>query len=95
MATEITTTNEFWVELSDESGEYTRTLRIENPDTSTYTTKASVEAVLKPHLFPTNNAEGAGEIVPLFYDDADPSVGLTKIKSVEHVNIVKQVRRYE
>lgn len=87
MATE--STNEMYLELADSTGEYTRILRVPNPNSSTYTTKASVLSAIEGSFFPL--AEGSAEIIPFFFDDSDKTKGLTQLKSVQIVRIQKSV----
>lgn len=91
MATKITETTELQLELSDDTGAYTRTLRIDNPDTETYVSKADVMDAIGSALFPKSSTASDASIVPLFYDDYDPSVGLTQLKSVQIVAVRKEV----
>lgn len=92
MATETTQTREMYLELADSTGEYTRILRVPNPQ-NTYTTKAAVEAVIQNSFFPLIDSGSMGEttIQPFFYDDYDPTKGLTQLKSVQIVEVEKTV----
>lgn len=93
MATTVTETNELQLELSNAAGDITRTIRIENPDTETYATKADVEAVISSALFPATTQDGTVK-TGFFCDDANPEVPLTMLKSVSHVIITKSVNQY-
>lgn len=98
MATEITQTNELYLELADPTGEYTRILRIANPKSSLVSgTKEQINAIIAPTFFPSVQSSSSGDtaIEPFFFDDYDKTKGLTQLKSVQVVQIRKEVTSIE
>lgn len=93
MATTTVNTSELVLELENGSGA-TRSIKIDNPDTETYTTRAEVEDAISSALFPATSADGSVK-TGFFCDDYDPTAALTALKSVSFVRITKSVTEYQ
>lgn len=91
MADTITSSAELVIELYAErdGNKYSRNIRIPNPLAKNNITRAGVTQRLKPAIGCHAESGLSGDIVPFFYDDTDPSVGLTEIGNIEYIETTR------
>lgn len=92
MADTITSSRELVVELYAErdGAKYSRNIRVPNPLAKQNISRSDVATAFKPATsYLSGSDTTTASAVPYFYDDTDPSIGLTQIGTIEYIETTK------
>ena len=92
MADTITSSRELVVELyAEQDGtKYSRNLRIPNPINKAQLSRSGIATALEPAIGYVDSTDTAtANLVPYFYDDTRPEIGLTQIGNIEYIETTK------
>ena len=92
MADTITSSRELVIELYAERDgvKYSRNIRIPNPLNKSQLSRSGITSTFEPMIGYVDSTDTASaNLVPYFYDDTDPSVGLTNIGNIEYIETTR------